>query len=105
MQKNDNSAYFLNKLKKTIETLNKQHHIEIGTILKNNNVPLNENKNGIFINLNNISQDVIDKIEEYISFIKNQELFINNDEKLKQNLENTYFKNNKETPNININDS
>ena len=48
-------------LKEKIEKLNKFHQIEITRILNNrDNVTLNENKNGIFINLSVIDQDIIE---------------------------------------------
>ena len=93
-EKNQQDFSFLDKFKNTIEKLDKSHHIEIGIILKKNNIALNENNNGIFINLTSIPQNIINKIIEYIEFIKQQEIIINNDEKLKQNLENIYFNNN-----------
>ena len=82
----------LEKLRKVIESMDKSHHLEIAQIFKNNNVSLTENNNGIFLKLNDLSEDVILKIEKYINFVNNQEIFINNDEKLKQNLEDKYFK-------------
>ena len=47
---------------------------------------MTENNNGIFINLNNISNVIIIDIKNYINFIKNQENLINIDE-----LRNYYF--------------
>lgn len=82
----------LEKLRKIIESMDKSHHLEIAQIFKNNNVSLTENNNGIFLKLNDLSEEIIIKIEKYINFVNNQEIFINNDEKLKQNLENKYFK-------------
>ena len=82
----------LEKLRKTIENLNTGHHIEIAKILKNNNIKLTENSNGIFINLNNISSNIIDQINTYLQFIRTQEKLINIDESKKENLENIYFK-------------
>lgn len=89
------------KLKKNIDNLDKQQHIEIGKILKKNNIKLNENNNGIFINLNIISKEVYNEIIEYINFIKSQDLYVNIVEKEKLNLENIYFKNNKDNTTIN----
>jgi hypothetical protein len=89
------------KLCKTIESLENSHHIEIAKILKTNNVYLNENSNGIFVNLNKISAMVYKDICNYIDFIKKQESDINKDEKLKRNLQTIYFKDNKDiTTNI-----
>jgi len=86
----------LSKLCKSIEILENFHHIEIGKILKINNVYLNENSNGIFVNLNKISYKTYQEISNYIDFVKKQENEINKDEKLKRNLQTTYFKDNKD---------
>ena len=90
------------KLCKLIECLENSHHIEIAKILKTNNVYLNENSNGIFVNLNKISFDVYNSICNYIDFIKKQENDINKDEKLKRNLQTIYFKDNKDITTTNI---
>ena len=42
----------LKKLNKIISKLEKCHHIKIFNIIKNNNINYSENRNGIFINLN-----------------------------------------------------
>ena len=76
---NNIDAVDLIKLCKTIDSLENSHHIEIGKILKINNVYLNENSNGIFVNLNKIPPTVYNK-----------------DEKLKRTLQTTYFKDNKD---------
>ena len=91
----------LSKLCKIIDSLENSHHIEIAKILKTNNVYLNENSNGIFVNLNKISVSVYKTICNYIEFIKKQESDINKDEKLKRNLQTTYFKDNKDITTIN----
>ena len=93
---NDIDANDLIKLCKIIESLENSHHIEIAKILKTNNVYLNENSNGIFVNLNKISPLVYKEICNYIEFIKKQESDINKDEKLKRNLQTIYFKDNKD---------
>jgi hypothetical protein len=90
------------KLCKIIESLENSHHIEIAKILKTNNVYLNENSNGIFVNLNKISAIVYKEICNYIDFIKKQESDINKDEKLKRNLQTIYFKDNKDITSTNI---
>jgi hypothetical protein len=86
----------LDKLCKTIEPLDKIHHIEIAKILKLSNIYLNENNNGIFVNLNKISITTYNSILSYINFVKKQETYINKDEKLKKDLETIYFKDNKD---------
>ena len=86
----------LDKLCKTIEPLDKIHHIEIAKILKLSGIYLNENNNGLFVNLNKISMTTYNNILNYINFVKKQETDINKDEKLKRDLETTYFKDNKD---------
>jgi len=101
----DNENYKnLDNMRKNIEAMNINHHIEIGKIFKKNNIKLTENKNGIFINLTNIPSDIINEIQNYIDFVKNQELIISLDEVKKENIENIYFKNIKDKI-LNINDN
>ena len=83
----------LSRIKKLAETLKKTDHIEIALILKNNNEFMNENSNGIFINLNIVKESTIKDIENYIDFVKRQEKVIEKQEIIKENIENTYFKN------------
>lgn len=92
----------LDKLCKTIEPLDKIHHIEIAKILKLSGIYLNENNNGLFVNLNKISMSTYNNIINYITFVKKQETDINKDEKLKRDLETTYFKDNKDIITNNI---
>ena len=98
---NDIDSNDLIKLCKIVDSLENSHHIEIAKILKTNNVYLNENSNGIFVNLNKISASVYKTICNYIEFIKKQESDINKDEKLKRNLQTIYFKDNKDITSTN----
>ena len=82
----------LDKLRKIIENLSNLHQLEIAKIFKLNNIKLTENNNGIFINLNNIPDNVIKEIKQYINFITSQEKLINIDESKKESLENIFFK-------------
>lgn len=80
-----------NKKKKLIETcktLDKLEYLEIFNIIRQNNCQYSENKNGIFINLSNIQEEILDKIFVMLSFIKlkkedlnKYEEFINNTHK------------------------
>ncbi len=89
----------LEKLRKIIENLNNTHHLEIAKIFKLNDIKLTENNNGIFINLNKIPHNVIEKIKQYLEFIKTQEKLINIDETKKETLENIYFKDKQDSAN------
>lgn len=87
----------LNFLKEKIEALDKFHQIEILRILnKDTSCILNENNNGVFINLTNINETVIDKIEKYLDYVKKQEKQLTEIELQKDMLSNTFFKDNKD---------
>jgi hypothetical protein len=54
-------------LKDKIESLNKHHQIEILRILKQDKtITLNENNNGVFINITDIDNDLYNKLNDYI---------------------------------------
>ena len=75
----------LNCLKEKIELLSKFHQIEILKILKKDDIcTLNENKNGIFINLTNIKKETILELETYLEYVKKQEQQLNDIEKTKE---------------------
>jgi hypothetical protein len=63
------------KKKKLIEiskNLTKLEYFEILNIIEEDKGQYSENKNGIFINLNNINENTIDKIFNFIDFIKHK---------------------------------
>jgi Cys-tRNA synthase (O-phospho-L-seryl-tRNA:Cys-tRNA synthase) len=77
---------------KKIETMPQFNQIEILKIIsKHKDIILNENKNGIHINLTEISSLVIDKLCDYINYINAQEMNLNIVEAQKEEFKNTYF--------------
>ena len=87
----------LNFLKEKLEALDKFHQVEILRILnKNSSCILNENNNGVFINLTNINSIVIEEIEKYLDYVKKQEKQLTEIELQKDMLSNTFFKDNKD---------
>jgi hypothetical protein len=71
----NNIDNFILKKKKLIEiskNLSKIEYYEIFNIIKHDNCQYSENKNGIFINLSNVSELTIDKIFNFINFIKHK---------------------------------
>ena len=80
------------EIKNEIEKMNKSQQIEVYRIIKMNNIDYNENKNGIFINLTNLNNNIIKELEKYINFIKNQNIFLNKREEQKEKYINNYFK-------------
>jgi hypothetical protein len=82
----------LNRLKERIEKLNKFHQIEILKLLKtNDSCTLNENKNGIFVNLTSLSDGLIFELEKYLEYVQKQESQLSEIEKQKNILSNTFF--------------
>ena len=77
---------------KKIESMPQFNQIEILKIIsKHKEIILNENKNGIHINLTEISSIVIDELCDYINYINAQELNLNIIEAQKEEFKNTYF--------------
>jgi hypothetical protein len=94
----------LNRLKERIEKLNKFHQIEILKLLKTNDLcTLNENKNGIFVNLTSLSDVLIFELEKYLEYVQKQESQLSEIEKQKNILSNTFFKDNKDNAPISLN--
>lgn len=60
-------------LKKQIEALDKSQHLEVFKIFNKHGIPFSENKNGIFINIANISDKVVNDINKFLNYIKTQE--------------------------------
>ena len=95
----------LNFLKENIEKLTKFHQIEILKIIKSDeSIIINENNNGIFINLTNVSKDIIENIINYLNYVNTQEKLLNDIEDQKETLTNTFFKDNKDNTYISINE-
>ena len=72
--------------------MNKLQQGEIFKIFLINEVDYNENNNGIFINLTNISKNVLKELKKYINYVENQNQFLDKQEKQKEIYLNNYFK-------------
>jgi len=67
------SSQILNK----ISAMDKENHIVIGSILrKYNKIKLNENKNGIMINVSTIPVEAIEELTKYLEYIDTQHTFL-----------------------------
>ena len=83
---------YLAELRNNIEKLSKTHQMEILHILKKNpNIKLNENRGGIFLNMSFLSKDMLDLLQKYVDYVKDQEMLLNTAEQQKQNFKNTFF--------------
>ena len=82
----------LSSIKDKIEKMPKNNQIEILKILKKyQNIKLNENKSGIFVNLSFLPQNTIQEMLNYIDYIKDQEETIKIMEYQKTEFENSFF--------------
>jgi hypothetical protein len=82
----------LEMVKEVVEKMNKHHQIEILKIIhKYPTIKINENKNGIYINLAYLPQDVLQEIHKYIEYTEQQESSLNTFEIQKNEFKNTFF--------------
>lgn len=82
----------LTNIRDSIELMSKFNQVEILRILTNNkDVTINENKYGIHINMTDLNAHLIEKLKMYISYVKSQEIQLNQSEKQKETFKNTYF--------------
>ena len=82
----------LNYIRETIEKMNKFNQIEILRILnKYESVTLNENKFGVHINLTDLSNEIIQELSSFITYVARQEQTLNSIERQKEDYRNTYF--------------
>ena len=82
----------LQSLKETIEELPKFNQVEILRILtKDPEVRLNENKNGIFVNLSLVSEASVSELRRYVEYVNKQTKTLNEIENTTCNISNTYF--------------
>ncbi len=92
IQKNENLSLFLNdndsllnkkkKLKDLIKSLNRFELIEIFNIFKNENCNYSENTNGIFINITNVDEEVINKVYKFIEFTEEKKKELKDQEEM-----------------------
>lgn len=82
----------LSSIKDKIERMSKNNQIEVLKILKKyQNIKLNENKSGIFVNLSFLSKEILEEIYMYVNYVNDQETVINTIETQKQEFKNAFF--------------
>ena len=83
----------LESLCSAVESMDVFHQKEILKILSahKDRVTLNENKNGVLINLTDIPDDVVNEIRNYITHVDQQEKELGDDEAIKDKLKSQYF--------------
>jgi hypothetical protein len=82
---------YLMSLKDGIENMPVVHQIEILRILHSKNTQINENKNGVFVNISRLNNDILTQLYNYMKYVINQEKHLNEIEEQKQNLTKEFF--------------
>ena len=91
VQKNKKSLDEIEKLKKDIEQMSKVNHVEVLRLFKQNRIQLNENQNGVFINMTELDDAIIDKLQQYVEYVSSQHKELSQQEKVKENFPNSYY--------------
>ena len=82
----------LENIKNKVESMSKTNQIEILKILKrNSSIKLNENKNGVYINLSFLPNETLEEINYYLNYIFEQETSIEKIEKQKSDFKTEFF--------------
>lgn len=85
----------LTSMKNKIEKMSKEHQIEILRLFhKMENLTLNENNNGTFINLLKLTDKQIDEVDAYMNYVAEQSEKLTIVENKKQELQQSFFTNN-----------
>ena len=80
-------------LKDRLEKMNKPQQIELARMLIHEyKVTYDENQNGIFINMSELSPSILDKIKKFLQYVELQEENITNVEREMNGLKDTFFK-------------
>ena len=83
-------------LRDKIQALDQFHQIEIFRILKTHKVNYTENRNGIFINMNELDNTIIKKIDKYLHYVSTQQSQLDVVEQQKEQYKLSFFKDNKD---------
>ena len=82
----------LTQMRDYIEKMTRLTQIEVLRILNgHDDVTINENRYGIHVNLSDLSEDVIEKLVSFVSYVNTQEKVLNQDEREKEEIKNNYF--------------
>lgn len=84
----------LNSLREQIEQMSKNNQIDVLRILYDNQkMVLNENQYGVHVNLSELSDEILNKLDSYLDYVNNQETYLNQAEQEKKQYISTFFTN------------
>lgn len=84
---------YLMTLKEGIENMPIVHQIEILRILNAKHTQINENKNGVFVNISKLNNELLHELYDYMTYVIKQEKQLNEVEEHKQSLTKEFFNN------------
>jgi hypothetical protein len=80
------------EIKERIEALSKHHQIEALRMLsKIPTITMNENNNGVFINLTEQDDNVMNQLEEFLNYVDVQQKHLHNIEDQQDQIEQEFF--------------
>ena len=92
-QQVEGKTNYLMSLKEGIENMPVVHQIEILRILNAKHTQINENKNGVFVNISKLNNELLQKLYDYMTYVIKQENQLNEIEEQKQSLTKEFFDN------------
>jgi hypothetical protein len=92
-QQVETKTNYLMNLKDGIENMPVVHQIEILRILYKKQTHLNENKNGVFVNISKLNDATLQELEKYMKYVIQQEKQLSEFETQKEFLTKEYFEN------------
>ena len=91
------------ELKDRIEKMTKYHQIEILRIFSTSeDANVNENKNGTFVNLTEVSDNTLGLVADYVQYVDEQTQQLDEVESEKSHIQQTFFKQNKDKRNTKV---
>jgi hypothetical protein len=92
-QQVETKTNYLMNLKDGIENMPVIHQIEILRILHKKQTQLNENKNGVFVNISKLNDTTLQELENYMKYVIQQEKQLSEIETQKEYLTKEFFEN------------
>jgi len=82
---------YLKILRNKIENMDTLHHKEILRIFQDSSCNISSNRNGSFVNLSEVSDVIVGKIEKYLKHVEIQEKELKEKNDVQVNIETTFF--------------
>ena len=81
----------LERVRDEIQAFSKVHQEQVFSMPKEGNAEYQETSQGVLINMGYLTDDVLDRIIQFATYVKEQEVAIKKDEQAKETLRENYF--------------